>query len=104
VWVGIEVSPDGRRLLVNVAQTERPVEDASGGPIRRRPLETWAYDVVVGDWQQLDAWPDREIDGFDYRTVWAGPETIARTGPGVLALESLSRPGDLRFVIGSASD
>lgn len=104
VWVGIEVSPDGRRLLVNVAQTERPVEDASGGPIRRRPLETWAYDVVGGDWQQLDAWPDREIEGVDYRTVWAGPETIARTGPGVLALESLSRPGDMRFVIGSASD
>jgi len=106
-WVELGVSPDGRRLLVNVAGTPTPPqlgESGSGDPVHRRPLETWVHTVATGEWARFDAWPDREVEGLSYRTVWAGPETIARTGPGILALESLARPGELRFVIGSSSD
>jgi hypothetical protein len=71
--------------------------------------------MTTGAWDEIEAWPSEETkvsskmapgwyEGWSYSTTWAGPGTLARTGPGVLALEHLDRPGELLAVVGSMGD
>jgi hypothetical protein len=96
--VDLQVSPDRTRLLVNVFN----VLDALGGAILERQIvESRIYEPADDRWIDLAVWPEKPYEGYLYSTTWAGPRTIARTGPHVLAFEQVERPGALVPVIGS---
>lgn len=102
--VEVEVSPDRRRILVSVLEISGGLAAGADEPPRPKPLESLVYEAGTGRWVQLATWPSHGTIGRSERTAWAGPTTLARTGPGFLALESLAAPGRLRAVIGSATD
>lgn len=110
--IGLQLSPDAKRLFVSAL----PRNDAGGAdtgsqPVRgsvplggtARPPEELVYAPGTGELIVLGPpfSPRRNDRRF---TSWAGPTTLARVAPGVVALEDLSSPGALRFPIGSASD
>jgi ABC-type transport system involved in multi-copper enzyme maturation permease subunit len=117
-WSGVDVlleaSPDRKRLLLRT--TEPPKEGSSdvwkcwefttpslrgrvpGGKVP----EARVYEVASGRWIDLPWWSRDGQRGGEFARVWAGPRTLARTGPGFFALEDLDRPGTVRNVIGHA--
>ena len=103
--VSLAVSPDGRALLATAShvieeQRMAAFPDASF-PTRQKVEQVAAYELESGRWIELAAWPDEVYDGRAFRTEWANPRTLARTGPGVLAFESLDAPGELRAFLGT---
>ena len=115
-WRGLEVeltpSPDLARLLVHAGNpsTERSMAAWLCQRFRTPGLEALAaggtapesrvYEVATGRWTELPAWVPEADPSSSCSRVWAGPRTLARTGPGYFALEDLDHPGVLRPVIG----
>jgi hypothetical protein len=81
--VTAEPSPEGRQLLVQVF---------GQGPRDRVPRQSLVYDLERGDWLELLAWP--------HERQWAGPQVLARIGPGRLAFEPLDPNAEVREIIG----
>lgn len=104
-WSGLavvlQVSPDRKRLLVTASKA---LETQAEIVLEQQIVQTWVFDTSDGRWTELTAWPAHPYKGYTYATTWAGPRTLARTGPRVLALESLERPGEFIPVIGSLHD
>ncbi|MDX1390557.1 MAG: hypothetical protein R3344_15315, partial [Acidobacteriota bacterium] len=108
-WSGlraaIEVSPDGGAVLVTasdvLAEQRMAAFPDSSIPTRRRIEETAVYDLASERWIELAVWPDEPFDANTYRIEWANARTISRTGPGVLAFESIDAPGELRAFLGT---
>lgn len=98
VEIGLQVSPGHDRLLVTASKV---LEEQTAVVLEQRIVQTWVYDPAGERWTELTAWPDHPYRGYAYATMWAGPRTIARTGPGVLVFENLERPGESIPVIGS---
>jgi hypothetical protein len=117
-WKGVDVnldaSPDRKWLFVRT--TEPPTEGASDSSMCRelatptlggratdgKVPEARVYEVATGRWVDLPWWSRDGKGDARFARVWAGPRTLARTGPGFFALEDLDRPGVLRDVIGHA--
>jgi len=99
--VGLQVSPDRERLLVTAF---RDLETQSEIVLEQQIDQTWVFDPTDDRWTELTSWPAHPYKGSAYATTWAGPRTLARTGPRVLAFESLERPGEFIPVIGSLDD
>ena len=99
--VGLQVSPDRERLLVTAS---RALDTQSEAVLEQQIVQTWVFDPAEDRWTELTAWPAHPYKGYTYATAWAGPRTLARTGPRVLAFESLERPGEFIPVIGSLHD
>ena len=114
-WSGVEVlidvSPDLRRILVGIG-TLTGERDAAGfilsGGFQYR--EEWVYEVAGDRWLPVARWERRggafrqwgneSFDFSQYRRGWAGPRTLARMGPGLLAFEEIDSPGSIRYVFG----
>jgi len=112
--VGVEPSQDGRTLFVSVIPAggappvdgQRPRPEAAlfgeSVPVGGNP-EEFVYFVDEARVVTLGpAFSDRPND-LRY-TQWAGPKTLARIAPGVVALEDVDQPGKRRFVIGAPRD
>jgi len=88
--VGLDPSPDGNALFVSVL----PQPDKSG---------IFEELVYLADESRLVSlgppFSDRLHD-LKY-TLWAGPRTLARIAPGVVAFEDVDALGKRRFVLGS---
>ena len=67
-----------------------------------KPMENLFFDPSTSQWSEAPRWESAERHPGRYRRVWAGPRTLARTGPGYLALEDIDHPGTIRDVIGHA--
>jgi hypothetical protein len=112
--VSLHVSPDRKRILVETFPRRGGVsaEDTrcklSETALLARDLPVVSspgaavYDVERGTWTDLEPWRTGDFVGVRWRRLWAGPRTLARTGPGFLALEYLDRPDVVRDVIGHA--
>jgi hypothetical protein len=115
-WRGLEVelapSPDLARLLVHASALSKERSKTAWMCQRFRTPgleglaadgtapESRVYEVATGRWTGLPTWaPEADPSSWCSR-VWAGPRTLARTGPGYFALEDLDHPGVLRPVIG----
>ena len=101
VRVRSEPSSDGSLLLVEVFDIGQ--DETAPEHLQCSHLERWVYDVRADEWRALEVWPSRP---YRYQqdacaTRWAGPRTLARCGPGFLALEDLDAPGRTREVFGS---
>ncbi len=111
--VEYEVSPDRRAVLVNAIPVLSPPAPAgsrvpdpalfsSVAPQGRVP-EDQIY--LIDQDRFVELGPAFSTRPDDFRTSqWAGPRTIARLAPGVVAFEDIDAPGKRRFAIGSASD
>ncbi len=103
--VSLEASPDGAMLLATVSDVLEEQRLAAfpdvSLPTRSKIEEVAAYELATDRWIELATWPDEPFDGNAYRIEWANARTISRTGPGVLAFESLDAPGELRAFLGS---
>jgi ABC-type transport system involved in multi-copper enzyme maturation permease subunit len=108
VWSGVDVSllasPDRNSLLaisheVLEEQAAAAFPDTSI-PTRRKVEHVAVYELDTKRWIDLARWPEDGYGGYEFRTEWAGPRTVARTGPGVLAFESIDAPGKLRAFLG----
>jgi hypothetical protein len=116
VDISLSVSPDRKLLLARTGVPPweyRPEESRCRGIItpalkglkpEGKVPEEIVYEVASGRWIELPWWPAEEKPVSDSNRVWAGPRTLARTGPGYFALEDVDRPGVLRPVIGRATD
>ena len=106
VHLRLEVSPDGKALLVTAqswtVSSDAPADAALfATPVAAgSPGEAGIYSIDDGHWRTLSP---RRIDDTHF-TQWAGPNTIAGTGPGVVYLEDLDHPGMRRFVLGAEED
>ena len=112
----LEISPDRKLLFVRAGERskDRVADDAKCPELRARSFnglppegivpEARVYEVATGRWIDLPRWKPDGMPGGRFARIWAGPRTLARTGPGFLALEDIDRPGVLRPVIGRASD
>ena len=110
-FVQLQPSPDRALLLVHARGSARhsdlanrcpgPSASRVAGLVASGPVpQTGIYDPGRGVWSDLPAWEPAEGLNFDCERVWAGPRTLARTGPGFLALEDIDRPGAIREVLG----
>jgi hypothetical protein len=112
--VGIVASPDRRAIFVSVLP-QRPKTGAAPAAegtsaVRDTPMasregafEEFVY--LVDEDRIVSLGPPFSDRLSDQKyTLWAGPKTLARIAPGVVALEDLNAPGKRRFVLGSESD
>jgi hypothetical protein len=99
--VSLQPSPDRDRLLVTVSEI---LDSQQGVLTEQQIVQTWVFDPADDSWTELTTWPDHPYKGYAYGTTWAGPRTVAITGPRVLVFESLDRPGEIVSVIGSLQD
>ena len=108
----LAVSPDRTSLLVSVRPNEAPQrDDAAAAPLLPSGLPAENGNVpeeivyLPGPRRVVVMAPSFGKDTYDQRaTQWAGPNTLARIAPGVVAFEDLDAPGKRRFVLGSARD
>jgi len=112
--VGIEPSADGRMLFVSVIPAggapaidgQRPRTDPAlfegTIPAGANPEEL-IYLVDEDRFVSLGPPFSGRVNDLRY-SQWAGPKTLARIAPGVVALEDVDQPGKRRFVIGGPGD
>jgi hypothetical protein len=111
--VNLEPSPDSALLLVEVRASISGNSDAQRCPPPAEPLrtggapmgtvpETGILNPQRSTWIALPRWDREDTTPRTGGRTWAGPSTLARTGPGYLALEDIDRPGVIRDVIGHA--
>jgi hypothetical protein len=88
----LEPSPDGQKLLVSAARRS----------VARRALERehWVYDRATEDWTELTTTIEQAAGDPWVRVAWAGPDSLAVAGGGVLAFHDLQEPSGLRYVVG----
>lgn len=110
--IGFQRSPDAKRLFVSVLPsygTGRSASEPGPSPgptplgVTAQPPEELIYDVAAGELKNLGR-PFSPRANDRRFTLWAGPTTLARVAPDVVAFEDLASLGTLRFPIGGASD
>ena len=104
--VTTSVSPDRKRLLVKVhvlGAGAKPFRMESGQSLSAdaRVTELWLYETATGQLTDATDWIDTSKPLEEQQISWSGPQTLALTGVGTLALQDLGPSTDPVYLIGS---
>jgi ABC-type transport system involved in multi-copper enzyme maturation permease subunit len=105
--IALEVSPDKRRLMIQLWLQEAGAEEEggfwsqgawwkTGGRLR----ELWVFDIEARTFQDLSPLLGEQHDSRPAAIHWAGPDTMALSGPGRLALADLGGQEGWSFIVG----
>jgi hypothetical protein len=104
--VTMAASPDRERLLVSafdLGEDPKSYRFQFGQklPADARLSEMWIVEPAAARWIDAASWVDRSLTFREQRVNWAGPGTLALTGPGFLALREIDPSAEPRYLFGS---
>jgi hypothetical protein len=107
--LALEVSPDGRRLMIQHWMPEAEGNEKEGGfwaqgawwETGGRLQEIWVYDAESGELRELAGLAGELSYDGPAAIRWAGSGSIALTGPGRLALADLEGDGGWSYIAGN---